>query len=135
MPNSQADVIRDWEGLIDAVLRSPEVLPSVEPERQVLADILDDVQDLKARQEELNALRQEVTQKLLDTIARGKEVAIQIRSVLRGKVGAYNERLVHYNIAPIRRRPRKPPVVKPPVVETPEAGPAAADSPPVHPDV
>jgi len=93
------------------------VLPSVEPERQTLAQLLGDVQELKARQEELKALRQEVTQQLLDAIVRGKEVAIQIRSVLRGKVGAYSERLVHYNIAPIRRRPRKKPVEKP--VEVP----------------
>jgi hypothetical protein len=113
MPNSQADIIRDWEGLIDAVLRSPEVLPSVEAERQLLGDILDNVHDLKARQEELNALRQETTQMLLDTIERGKEVAIQIRSVVRGKVGAYNERLVQYKMTPIRRRPRKKPVEKP----------------------
>ena len=118
---SQADIMRDWEGLIEAVLRSPEVLPSVEEERLLLFQILGDVQGLKARQEELTALRQETTQKLLDTIARGKEVAIQIRSVLRGKVGAYNERLAYYKIAPIRRRPRIKPVItpeeKPPEVE------------------
>jgi hypothetical protein len=33
-----------------------------------------------------------------------QEVAIQIRSVLRGKVGPRSERLVHYKVAPIRRR-------------------------------
>ncbi len=109
--NSYAGVIDDWLGLLEAVERNPEVQPSLDTERQSLASVLKEVQDLKARQEELKALRQEITQKLSETVGRGKEVAIRVRSVVRGKVGPKSERLVHFKVAPLRKRPRKPEVV------------------------
>jgi len=66
------------------------------------------VQGLKARQNEMTALRQEATQKLNTAVAKGRDTATTIRSVLRGKVGPKSERLVHFKIAPLRKRPRKP---------------------------
>ena len=104
---AQADVARDWRGLLDSTEKSPDLLPSVETERQGLILALDQFQILKAQQEHLTALRQATTQQLREVMARGKDLAIQIRSVLRGKVGPRSELLVHYKIAPIRRRPRK----------------------------
>ena len=106
--NAQADVAQDWKGLLDSTEKSPDVLPSVETERQALSLTLDQFHALKAQQEQLTALRQATTQQLGEVIVRGKDLAIQIRSVLRGKVGPRSERLVHYKIAPIRRRSRKP---------------------------
>jgi hypothetical protein len=116
---AQADVAHDWKGLLDSTEKSPDVLPSIENDRTILEGHLEDFQILKARQNELTALRQETTQELKEVVARGKEVAVSIRSVLRGKIGPWNERLVHYKIAPIRRRPRKPVevVVEKPVIE------------------
>jgi hypothetical protein len=106
--NAQADVAHDWKGLLDSVEKSPDLLPLVGTEWTTLAQFLAEFQKIKARQVELTALRQETTQQLDEVVARGKEVAVAIRSVLRGKVGPWNERLVQYQIAPIRRRPRKP---------------------------
>lgn len=109
--NSYADIITDWGNLLKATQRTPDVQPSIDSERQSLAQLLTEVQGLKARQEELSALRQEITQQLNVVVLRGKEVAIQIRSVVRGKIGPRNERLVHFKVAPIRKRQRKPTVV------------------------
>src|SRR4029077_9697384 len=120
-PKSQADVMADWEELLDAVQKNPDLQPSVETERQSLAQSLTDVQTLKNRQNELRGLRQEVTQQLGVAIEQGKDTALKVRSVVKGKVGPKNERLVHFNIAPIRKRPRKPKPVVPPV-ETPSGG-------------
>lgn len=106
-PKSQADIMADIEGLLDAVERSPEIRALVEAERQVLADSLAEIRALKARQEELTALRQEVTQRLAVALARGKEGAMVFRSVVRGKIGLRNERLVHFKVSPLRKRPRK----------------------------
>ena len=105
---AQADIAQDWKGLLDSTEKSPEVLPSVETECQALSQLLNKFLVLKAQQDELTAKRQETTQQLNETIDQGKDVAVQIRSVLRGKVGPRNERLVQYKIAPLRRRPRKP---------------------------
>lgn len=130
--NAQADVARDWRGLLDSAEKSPDVLPSVEQECQALSQLLSKFEVLKAQQDELTAKRQETTQQLNETIDQGKDVAVQIRSVLRGKVGPRNERLVQYKIAPLRRRPRKPVleikklVSEVPVVEVPSPAEPAA---------
>lgn len=131
--NSHADVVTDWEGLLEAGERNPEVQPSIETERQSLRLSLTEVQGLKARQQELKALGQEVTQQLGAAVSRGKEVAIRLRSVVRGKIGPKSERLVHFRVAPLRRRPRKPASVKTPDGEAPGTGPVASASPPVQP--
>lgn len=121
--NSYADVFRDWEGLNEAALRTPEIQAAVEPERLALLESVTECQGLKAQQEELGGRRQEVTQQLKAAVARGKEKAIRLRSVIRGKVGPRNERLVHFKVAPIRPRgPRKPAApVKPPETEPAES--------------
>jgi hypothetical protein len=124
MPNlsSHADIVRDWRGLLDAADRSPEVKPEVEKERLAVVKALEEVETLKARQDELTALRQQTTQELRNAVARGKEAAIQFRAILKAKFGPKNERLVHFNVAPNRPRPRRPLFEKKP-----------ADSPSVKP--
>jgi hypothetical protein len=121
--NSIADVFRDWEGLNEAALRTQEIQAAVEPERLALLDSVAECQGLKARQEELGGERQEVTQQLKAAVARGKEKAIRLRSVIRGKIGPRNERLVHFRVAPLRPRgPRKATApVKPPETEPAES--------------
>ena len=110
--NSHADIIRDWEMLLDAAERSPEVLEGIVVERDAMAQALGEVRTLKARQDELTALRQQVTQQLNDAVTRGKETAIRLRAVVKAKFGPKSERLVHFKVAPLRRRPRKPLVVE-----------------------
>ncbi len=122
--SSQADVMADWDELLQAVQANPDLQPAVEAERQALTQSLTEVQGLRARQNEASAIRQESTQQLRDAVTKGRETAIKIRSVLRGKVGPKNERLVHFKIAPLRKRPRKPKQeVKKPAGETPGAHP------------
>jgi hypothetical protein len=136
MPSSNAysDVVTDWQGLLDAAERNPEVQPSIEAERQSLAQVLAEVQSLKARQKEVTAQRQEVTQQLKAAVVRGKEVAIRVRSVVRGKIGPRSERLVHFGVPPLRRRPRK---TKPTDGEAPGTDPDAESKPgaPAQPSV
>ncbi|PYQ65440.1 MAG: hypothetical protein DMF53_05525 [Acidobacteria bacterium] len=127
--NSHADVMTDWEELMQAVQSDPEVQPTVDTDRQSLAQSLTTVQGLKARQNELQGLRQEVTQQLAAELTKGKETAIKIRSMTRGKIGPKSERLVHFKIAPLRKRPRKAKqVVKKPAEEAPGAHPGPSTS-------
>ena len=120
--NAFADIIRDWEMLLDAAERSPEVLPGIEVERQAVEQVLAEVRALKARQDELTALRQQVTQQLKAAVVRGKDAAMQLRAVVKAKFGLRNERLVHFKVAPIRRRTRRrADEEKPPDGEVPAA--------------
>ena len=137
MPGSNAYdvVVGKLGGLLEALERNPEVQPSVEVERQVLTESLTEIQGHKARQEELTALRQETTQQLNAAMARGKDAALVIRSVIRGKIGPRNERLVHFKVAPLRKRTRKAQQEKGPDGKAPGTDPGAADSPSVKPAV
>ena len=127
--NSHADVMADWDELLEAVQSDPEVQPSVDADRQSLAQSLTTMQGLKGRQNELKGLRQEITQQLKTEVAKGRETAIKIRSMTRGKIGPKSERLVHFKIAPLRKRPRKAKqVVKKPAEEAPGAHPGPSTS-------
>jgi len=46
-------------------------------------------------------------EKLGVALGEDKERAMIFRSVVRGKIGPRNERLVHFKVAPLRKRPRK----------------------------
>ena len=129
--NSHADVMADWEELMQAAQSDPEVQPIVDTDRQALAQSLTTVQGLKARQNELQGLRQEITQQLRDEVAKGKVTAIKIRSMARGKIGPKSERLVHFKVAPLRKRPRKTKdaVVKKPVGGAPGVTPGSSATP------
>lgn len=130
--NSQADISQDWTGLLDATEKNPELRQATEVEYQALKRLHTDMQSLMVQQLDLKAQRQEVTQKLREVITQGRDVAMRIRSVAKGKLGPRSERLVHFSVAPLRRRGgRKPVVVKPPDGETPGTGPDASPTRPV----
>ena len=126
--NSFPDVTDDWLGLLDAANKSPDLQPVIETERQALTQVLSEVQVLKGRQSELAALRQDVTKQLRETVVRGRELAIKIRSLVRGKIGPRSELLTLWKVAPLRKRTRKPAVT--PDGEAPGTTPGTASSPP-----
>ena len=126
--NSYPELILDFQELLAATEKTPDLLPSIEAERQVLVQVLADVETHRARQKELTALKQRATQQLREAIERGKEARIQVRSVLRGKVGPKNELLVHFKVAPLRKRKRKlAEEEKKPSGEKPGTGPGGTD--------
>jgi hypothetical protein len=127
---SQADMGQHWTGLLDATEKNPELQQLVEADSQLLKQFLVDVQSLKAQQADLGAQRQEVTQKLKTVLAQGNEVAMRIRAMARAKLGLRSERLVHFSVAPLRRRGARKPVVKPDG-ETPGVGPGVPPTRPV----
>jgi hypothetical protein len=115
--NSLADVIRFGDGLLEAIERNPEIRDSTEAERKGLAEPLGEVKSLKASQDELTAKRQETTQKLKGAVARTKEAAMRVQAAAKAKLGPRSELLVHFDVAPLRKRARKTvfvEVVKPP---------------------
>jgi hypothetical protein len=108
-----AGLITHWRLLLDAAGRTPELQKGIEDERAALEAVLAEVLAIKARQKELTAFRQEATQQLAAAVQRGRDIAIRFRSIARAKVGPYNERMVHFSVAPIRGRKRKPAAEQP----------------------
>ncbi|HEV2856081.1 MAG TPA: hypothetical protein VHC97_25055 [Thermoanaerobaculia bacterium] len=127
--NSYPDVTDDWVGVLDASEKSPDLQPLIETDRQSLRQVLAEVQGLRGRQAELNALRKDTTQQLRVAVERGKELAIRIRSMVRGRIGPKSELLTLWKVAPLRKRTRKVRTDG----EAPGTAPGAVASPPTQP--
>jgi hypothetical protein len=102
-----ADTVVDLDRLVRAV-DSHEAL-SVTYLRQLrdeLESTLRTIKALHAEQTSLTARRQEVTQLLRITKAKGKDLAVKLRSALKAHFGHRFEGLVQFQIRPVRRRTR-----------------------------
>ncbi len=105
-PKSVADILRDWELLLEAANDNEEPLAPAAPVRAELAATLAQVRALKAQQDSHGATRQQMTQELAQLIFGGRVLARRLRGMTKGLLGARNERLVQFNVAPIRSRTR-----------------------------
>jgi hypothetical protein len=129
--NSYADVIRNWEKLLDACNQNAAALPGFEPFRDALAKLLSDTKELKSEQDNFAGNRQATTQQVKSSITAGWKVARQLRAFVKAHLGADNEHLVQFQIQPIRERPRKPKTIE--VAEpTPEATQPHAEATQTH---
>lgn len=127
MPKSSfADIIRDWEALLRAVDDHAEQLPDAQRHRDALKQHLEETLTLKARQALARATRQKNTQNLRAMVEKGKELAQRLRSVVKANIGPTDELLVNFEIAPQRKRGRRP---EKPAEEEPQPTPAPAGTP------
>lgn len=110
---SWAETIADWELL----LRTAEPYGDVKDLKVHLAELrtaLQRLRELKSLRDELQARRQRATQEMDETRESGKDVTIQIRSILKGVFGPGNALLVKFNVRPRRsRRSRGVPTADP----------------------
>ncbi len=127
---SYADNIIDWELLLQAYSDNVDVMLPAQPVQVLLAQTLEAVRALKALQDSRAAQRQQTTQELLERIVIGREQARRLRGLAKGLIGTQSERLVQFQVAPLRRRRSRPTLRKPdpvPPVELVETVPPLAD--------
>lgn len=117
MATSYADVFRDWEKLIGAVVENAEILPNLEAAQAELKGFLERAKVMKVRQETLEGNRQAMTQQLADIIHGGRDSARKLRDLVRAHLGQRSENLPQFGVAPNRKRTRKPKATPPPQVE------------------
>ncbi|HEV7505831.1 MAG TPA: hypothetical protein VGS07_13055 [Thermoanaerobaculia bacterium] len=113
-----AALFRDWEGVSGAGAQNATLLPKSEAIRPELDVILVQARDLKIQQENLTGNRQAMTQRLKELKVAGQEVARKLRNQIKVELGAKNEHLVQFGIAPIRKQSRKTAAVKSPAPVT-----------------
>ena len=122
--NSFADLVLDQEKLLRAFQDNAVTLSPAEPQRATVGDNLKGLQELKARQDSFAAQRQQATQELVVLMKQSREDARRLRALVKGLLGTKNERLVQFQVAPVRSRPRATVAVKAaPAVETAAAEP------------
>jgi hypothetical protein len=101
-----ADTREDWTQL----LQTAAPYENVKDLKVYLAELqaaLTRLGELESLREHLQAQRQQATQELNDVRETGKDIAIQIRSTLRGILGRDNPLLTQFNMRPHRKRRRK----------------------------
>lgn len=115
--SSFADQILDWERLLQAFDDNSAVMLPAQSLRDALAQSLAGVRSLKADQESAAAQRQQATQDLLEAIQAGREQARRLRGMAKGLLGTRTERLVQFQVMPLRSRSHTRPPEPPPPVE------------------
>ena len=122
--NSFADLMLEWKKILAACADNAPALTAAEPQRLVVEKMLKDAEELKALQDSYQASKQSIRQQLSLIVKEGREAVRRLQSAAKSILGTNNERLIHFNIKPIRPRgPRKakqPPATKPPAEGTPQ---------------
>jgi hypothetical protein len=127
--NSFADIITHWQNLLAACADNAAALTTAEPQRLAVEQMLKSVMDLKAVQDSHRGAKQQIRQQLDQILKDGREAARRLQGAVKANLGTTNERLVQFNIKPIRPRGARKPKVVPPPTETPTLAPAAVLTP------
>ena len=126
------DTVADLRGLSVTAADNAGTLPDVTAERSELDKSLGLFEDAQKRQKISDAEKRKASQDMVTALGRGKEAARQIRLGAKLSLGARNEKLSLFNVAPLRTRAgRKAAILKPP--DQP-AGPPAGPEAPAKPD-
>lgn len=118
---SFADVVRDWEELLEAVNDNAEVRASAALQREALQASLEALRAKRAHQASCAASRQQATQDLGVLIEEGNENARRLRGLVKAVMGTKSERLVQFRVAPLRSR-RRSKSTEPPKVDQTSTG-------------
>lgn len=109
-----ADLLADWEGLLRAAARHKDKR-TLDGHVDKLQTAFERLRELQARREDLQAQLQVATQEMGEVKEAGKVAAVEVRSVAKAILGHSNERLVEFNVRPIRTRgPRRKRTTEPP---------------------
>jgi hypothetical protein len=127
--------INGWERLLAAFMANAADFPQLEPYREELEEMLEDVKEAATEQAALTAQKQEASKRVRSLLKAGRKVATFLRLGARRRYGDSSEKLVEFGLKPFRGRPRpqeEEPVVEPPVGEPPPvvetAAPPASDA-------
>lgn len=122
------DVVADLRGLSERAAENASDLPDITAERNTLDRSLESFDDARRRQQIHEAEKRKATQDMRTALGRGQEAARQIRLAVKVGLGARNEMLSLYNVAPLRTNAgRKAAVLQPP--EEPTGGTTGAPAP------
>lgn len=102
---SFADVVTDWEQLLNKVTANATDLSFLEDTRATLATILQGAKDANARQSTFKALFHQATRDIEDNLDQGRDLATRLRNGIRTRYGLKAEKLTDFNLRP--RRPGK----------------------------
>jgi predicted nucleic acid-binding Zn-ribbon protein len=97
-------LVEKWEKLLADCRNDPRVHAYAATELRALKRLLREAQSLKDRQAYLEREKVETTVALQSSLHQAGDLDTQIRAGLRALLGARNERLTEFGVAPLGRR-------------------------------
>jgi len=111
----EKQTFEEWEALLAGLRETaPPHVRGTAAVEAILESSLGELREFSERRDANRAAATKARQKMLRTLARGKEAALRVRSYLKFRLGPYNEELVHFGINPIRRGKSRKAVAVPP---------------------
>jgi len=86
------------------VTENVDSLPDIAAEKSTLDRALGSFDEAQRRQKIHEAEKRKATRDMVTSLGRGKEVARQIRLAAKLRLGARNEKLALFNVAPLHQR-------------------------------
>jgi N-acetyl-beta-hexosaminidase len=90
--------------LLVALEENAGLLPELSVERATLERELGAAEEAKSQQDAFTASRQLATQKMRAALGRAKDAVLQLQNAAKFKLGPRNEKLVVFQVTPLRRR-------------------------------
>jgi hypothetical protein len=114
--------LNGWERLLASLDANAQDFPQLETYRAQLKAMLDAARETSAHQASMAATKQEATKQLQGMLTNGRKLANFLRSGVRQHYGNRAEKLVEFDLKPLRARVKaaaQPPTVKPPTPTPP----------------
>jgi hypothetical protein len=119
--------LNGWERLLASMEANAPDFPQFESYRVQLKAMLEAARESSAHQAAMAATKQEATKRLQGTLAEGRKLANFLRNGVRQQYGNRAEKLVEFDLKPLRAKVRTTAeVVKPPATPPPAPHPTTA---------
>jgi hypothetical protein len=108
MPNkSGAELLKEWEALLNACRANERVLPEVDGLMNPLATAVVQMKVLEVVRLAMTQTAQETTNSLNEARENARESARRLRSYIRSRLGSRSEQLPQFGIVPLGARTKK----------------------------
>ena len=98
--------INGWERLLVPLEANKQDLPHLETHRALLAGMVTQAREISAQQAAMAASKQEATKRLQALLVEGRKLATFLRTGVRQQYGNRSEKLVEFDLQPLRVRTR-----------------------------
>ena len=118
--------LNGWERLLASLEANAQDFPQLETYRAQLRSMLDTARAAAAQQAALEASKQDATKRLQALLVEGRKLATFLRGGVKQRYGDKSEKLVEFDLAPVRPRVKSPDAAKPPATPPPTPHPTTA---------
>ncbi|MFL6259549.1 MAG: hypothetical protein ACJ76Y_07555 [Thermoanaerobaculia bacterium] len=112
--------LNGWQRLLTSIEANPQDFQQLEAYRAQLQTMLDAARQAAKEQTAMAAAKQDATQRLNDLLVEGRKLVTFLRGGVKQRYGDKSEKLVEFDLAPVRQRVRSSTdAAKPPAPSNP----------------